>query len=192
MRAEWNSYKTHIKLAEPEWELVANPAYRVDHFDAEFATLEQSIAADGVITKDKHLSQMGANVVSPQCIVHLRNYSRAAAIELNIRMHGLGAAYISAAAFQAAIRSISALSKSIRSAPDWVKCALLIGVLMVALNPRSRARLSQILSRAVKFAAGATPAVFDLLASASALATSQEGEADRHLALAMRELSKPR
>jgi len=189
MRLEWSSYKPYLKAAEPEWELIADPAYRVDPDDAEFAALEKSIGADGVISKDDHLRRMGAKVISPQCIIHLRDYSRSAAIELNIRIHGLGAMSITVAAFQAATAGVAAVVKTVRSAPDWVKLGLLVGALIVALNPAARARLTRTLSGTLKFVSEATPTVVDLIASASALASQHKGEAERHLALAMRELS---
>jgi hypothetical protein len=132
---------------------------------------------------------MGAKVISPECIVHLRNYSRSAAIELNIRLKGIGAASVSVAAFQAMYGSISAIAKAIRSAPDWLKVALFVVAMFILLDPASRARLSGVLSNLQKFVTNVAPTILDLITSGSTLADKHREEQKRHLALAKRELS---
>lgn len=179
-----------LKVADPAWELIASPKHRVDPDDAEFVALAQTLGASGVISKDKHISEMGGNPISMDCVAYLRDYSRSTAIELNIKIHGVRFALIGVAGLHASVRGIRALVAGIRGAPDWLKFSLVLGGLLVLLHPGSRARLNHALSKTLAFVGEATPHVVDLLASATMLAEKNRTEAQMHLANAMKELGR--
>lgn len=191
LAAEWETYKTRIKLAEPDDDKVQALKNGVDPDDAEFVALAQTIKASGVISKNvSHIEQMGGNLVSVTCITHLRNYSRATAIELHIKMNGVTFAKLSYVAVSAAIAGCKALIDSVAKAPDWVKFALMAGGLFVVLHPGARARVASGLKVVFEGIAEATPIVIEEIVAAIALAQQRNAEAQKHLDNAMKELGR--
>lgn len=190
MYAQWSIYKTQIKIAEPDSEKVLALQNGVDPNDAEFVALEQTIGASGVISKDRHIGQMGGNHISVTCITHLRNYSRSTAIEMNIKVNGVLFARVSCAAIAGIYAGSKALIEGVSKAPDWVKVALLAGGLLVALHPGARTSVARGLKTALKGISEATPFVIAEIAAAIELAQKHNAEAQGHLGNAMRELSR--
>jgi len=150
----------------------------------------KTLGASGVISKDKHISEMGGNPISMDCVAYLRDYLRSTAIELNIKIHDVRFALLGVAGLHAILRGIRALIAGIRSSPDWLKFSLVLGGLFVLLHPGSRAKLNHALSNTLAFVGEATPHVVDFLASASMLAEKNRAEAQMHLANAMKELER--
>lgn len=190
MYAQWSIYKTQIKIAEPDNEKVRALQNGVDPNDAEFIALEQTIGASGVISKDRHIGQMGGNHISVTCITHLRNYSRSTAIEMNIKVNGVMFAKVSYAAIAGMYAGSKALIEGVSKAPDWVKVALLAGGLLVALHPGARASVARGLKTILDGICEATPFVIAEIAAAIELAQKHNAEAQGHLGNAMRELSR--
>jgi predicted nucleic acid-binding protein len=188
--AQWAIYKEQIKFVEPDIERVRVLQNGVDPDDAEFVALEQTIGAVGVISKDRHIGQMGGNHISVTCITHLRNYSRSTAIELNIKVNGVFFAKVSFAAFAGMYATSKALIEGVSKAPDWVKIALLAGGLFVALHPGARASVARSLQTVLDGVADATPFVITQIAEAIALAQRHQAQAQGHLSNAMKELGK--
>ncbi|MDD2916015.1 MAG: PIN domain-containing protein [Gallionella sp.] len=190
MYAQWETYKILIKLVEPDGEKVQTLKNSVDPDDAEFVALAQTIGAVGVVSKDRHIGQMGANHISVTCITHLRNYSRATAIELNIKVNGVLFATVSHAAIVGAYAGCKALIEGISKAPDWVKVALLVGGLFVFLHPGARASVARGLKTFLDGISEATPFVIAEIAAAIELAQKHNAEAQGHLGNAMKELGR--
>ncbi len=190
MHAEWAIYKERIKIAEPDEEKVLALKNGVDPDDAEFVALAQTIDAAGVISKDAHIAKMGGNHISVTCITHLRNYSRATAIELHIKVGGVSFAKVSYAMVAGMFAGGKALIESVSKAPDWLKIALLAGGVFIALHPGARARVARGLEIALDGIREATPFVIEEIAAAIALAQKHKAEAQVHLDKAMKELGR--
>lgn len=190
MHAEWAIYKLRIKIAEPDEDKVLALKDGVDPDDAEFVALAQTINAAGVISKDAHIAQMGGNHISVTCITHLRNYSRATAIELNIKVNGVNFAKFSYAMIAGMFAGGKALIEGVSKAPDWVKIALLVGGVFIALHPGARASVARGLETVLDGIKAATPFVIEEIAAAIALAQQHKAEAQGHLEKAMKELGR--
>ncbi|SNX61018.1 PIN domain-containing protein [Nitrosomonas ureae] len=190
LTAEWASYRMRIKIAEPDSEKVLELREGIDPDDAEFVALAQTIGAIGVISKDRHIGQMRGNHISVECITHLRNYSRATAIELNIKIGGVVFAKVGYAAIAGIYSGSKALIARVSKAPDWVKLALLVGGLFVVLHPDARARVANGLRVVFEGIAEATPFVIEEIAAAIALAQQHNSEAQQHHDNAMKELGR--
>jgi predicted nucleic acid-binding protein len=190
MYLQWEIYKTKLKIAEPDSEMVRVLKNGVDPDDAEFVALAQTIAAAGVISKDSHIGLMGGNQISVACITHLRNYSRDTAIEFNIKVNGVLIANVTVAAMRSLFAGIRALIDGIAKAPDWVKIALLAGALFVALHPGARASVVRGLKALLQGIGEATPFVIAQIAEAATLAEKHKSEAKVHLDKAMSELTR--
>ncbi len=190
MLAEWQIYKGRISLCIPDPELVASLQDSVDPDDAEYIALEKTIKADGVLSKDSHISMMGGNQVSLDFIFHLRNYSRTTAVEMNIKVGGARFAVGSLAVVRGGTAVVQSLLKNLKAAPDWVKLALFVGTLVVLVNPNSRAKLASILQTVFSNVAAATPSVICFVSTAAAMAQQNKLQASAHLNNALRELAK--
>jgi len=190
MHAEWASYKSRIKIAEPDEEKVRVLKNGVDPDDAEFIALAETLGASGVISKDKHIKQMGGAHISVTCVTHLRNYSRSTAIELQIMFGGVAFAKIGYVAIAGMFAGGKALVESVSKAPDWVKLALLAGGVFIALHPGARARVARGLEIALDGIREATPFVIEEIAAAIALAQKHKADAQAHLDKAMEELGQ--
>lgn len=189
MYIQWQIYKAKIKVAEPDNEIVRDLKNGIDPDDAYFIALAQTIAAAGVLSKDNHIRQMGGNQISVLFVTHLRNYSRATAIELNIKVNGVMFANLGVTALQGLFSGLKSLTARIGNAPDWVKLGLLASGVFVAAHPNTRANVLGFLKTVLVGISDATPAVIGFIAEAAMLAESHKSEAQAHLDKAMKELN---
>jgi len=190
MYGHWEVYKTKLKIFVPDQDKVSVLRNGVDPDDAEFVALEQTIGASGVISKNSDIRLMGGNQISVECITYLRNYSRAAAIEMNIKVNGVMFAQLNYAAIAGMFAGGKALIEGVAKAPDWVKIALLVGVAAVALHPGAREKIVQGLKSVLEGISEATPFVIEEIAAAIALVQRHKAEAQYHLDNAMKELGR--
>jgi predicted nucleic acid-binding protein len=190
MLQHWALYKTKITLAIPDENLVKALQSGVDPDDAQFVALQQTLGADGVLSKDAHITAMGGNRISLDCIFYLRDYSRTAAIEVNIKVAGANFTLAGLTAIRACVGGIQALSRGIKAAPDWLKFALLLATFLTLANPRSRAKVVGTVNSLLSGAATAAPAVLNLVSVAAQLANENESQAKFHLANALADISK--
>ena len=190
MRLHWQAYKERITLVVPDEGLVRPLRSGADPDDAEFVALEKMLGADGVLSKDRHISMMGGNRISLDCVFRLRNYSRAAAVELNIRVAGVHFAIVGFVGIRACLGGIKALGAGIRNAPDWLKAALLLTALLTLAQPRARAKVLETISGILDGFASATPSLVKLVSDVAHTAQLNQGEAKKHLDEALAELAR--
>lgn len=188
MYDEWSRYRERLEITDPERDLVDRYRQGADPDDADFLALAQTVSAAGVFSKDKHIGQMGGNTISIECVTHLRNYSRAAAIELNIKINGVMVCMLGTAAVRALLEGLRNLIGRIASAPDWVKLALIGALAYVLLNPRARERVTGYLESAFAGIQGATPHVLSFIGQAAMLAETHKNKARTSLDAALKEL----
>lgn len=191
MHAEWCAYRDKLKIADPDDEKLQVLRGGVDPDDADFIALAQTLMAAGVFSKDKHIGMMGGNTISIDCIAHLRDYSRASAVELNIKVNGIVLSIAGLAVLKSVLEGGKALARCVGAAPDWVKAALLVALAYAAFNPKAREAVASLLNAAFSNLRDATPRVLSLIAEASALASEHRGKAQAHLEKALAELDVP-
>jgi predicted nucleic acid-binding protein len=189
MQAHWATYRAKITIAEPDNERVLIARQGVDPDDAEFLALAETIAAAGIFSKDRDIAQMGGNQISVECITHLRDFSRATAVELNIKINGVRFAVFGVAAAKRLFVGIEALIDGVKKAPDWVKVALIAGGLFIAFNPNARAGAIRALKYLLAGIKEATPVAISGIYEAAALAAKQQTTARLKLEKAMEELT---
>lgn len=186
----WRSYIEKIEIVEPDGALLDALKNGVDPDDAPFVALAQSISASGVLSKDKHISMMGGNTISIDCIAHLRSYSRSTALELNIKVNGLLFVAHGTSAVRALLNGTKQIVDCIRNAPDWVKFSLVAGGLIVALHPKTRQHVYQAVELLLLGVADATPSVISFVTDAVILADRYKNDAKMHLDKARTELER--
>lgn len=188
MYAEWKVYKTRLKIAYPDDEKVKLLQNGVDPDDADFVALAQTIMASGIFSKDKHIEMMGGNRVSIECVTHLRDYSRATSVEMNIKINGVVFSYVSIAVIKSLIEGSKILIKQVASAPGWVKVVMVMALAYIALNPRARETVANLINSTLSLLRNETPRVLLFIAETSKMASVNEAKAKSHLEKAMIEL----
>lgn len=189
MLAEWSVYQSRLRVYEPDTEKVQLLQGGADPDDAFFIALAETIGASGVVSNDRHIEKMGGNRISIDCMVSLRDYSRAAAIELNIKCAGVAFGWMSIAAVRGMFTAIKAMIDGVAKAPDWVKLSLIFGTAFCIVHPGARSRISKGFQTALKGISAATPSVLAHVADAAAVAKEQNIIAKRHLDKALEELN---
>lgn len=188
MYAEWQVYKEILEIIDPEEDKVEAFKQGVDPDDADFIALAQTISAAGVLSEDKHIEMMGGNTISIECIAHLRNYSRAAAVEFNIKVNGFTFTLVGVAAVRALIQAGRALIRRIGAAPDWIKMGLFIGLVYIVCNPRAMERVEGFLKSIFHQLQDVMPHILSFIAEASKLAKDNQAQANIHLENALKDL----
>ncbi len=186
--AHWVEYQKRLKVLEPDSGVVQSYILGVDPDDAVFIALAQVIGAAGVVSNDRHIEMMGGKRISVDCVLSLRNYSRATAIELNIKCTGLSLGLVNIATIRGLSEGIKALAVGISRAPDWVKVVLIFGVAFCVIHPGARQGISRGFRRALTGIKEATPMLVSHIADATALAQQQSTLAKSHLDRALKEL----
>lgn len=190
MRVEWQLYRAMLKVGYPDEEIVKAHRHGVDPDDADFVALAQTIGAGGVFSKDKHIGMMGGNTISIECIGHLRNYSRSAAVELNIKVNGVMFSVVGMKSINALMKGGKQLIQRIGDSPDWVKALLFAALAYVVLNPRARDSVGRYLNGLFSQLEDVLSRVLSLVAEASSIANAQGSEARSHLSMAQLELDR--
>jgi predicted nucleic acid-binding protein len=188
MFAEWAAYQKQIKIIQPDRTLVQRYESGVDPKDAPFLALADAVQASGILSSDAHIPLMGGRVLSIDFMLSMRDYSRAAAVELQIKVMGLSLGYVAVAAAAALAKSLRAVLAGISNSPTWLKVALLCATAFCVLHAPTRQKIAAGLSRALNGVAEATPAVIAQIAEAAAHAQQQHERAQLHLKKALSEI----
>jgi predicted nucleic acid-binding protein len=184
----WWEYQKKLKVVEPDNDVIQSYRGGVDPDDAVFIALAEVIGAVGVVSNDQHIAMMGGKKISVDCVLSLRDYSRATAIELNIKCMGISLGLLSVVAIRGLFEGIKALIIGISRAPDWMKLALVLGVAICIIHPGARAKIANGFKRALAGIKEATPTVVAHIADAASIAQQQSTIAQSHLDKALEEL----
>ena len=139
----WEEYRELLRIERPDPDRVQVLREGRDPDDADYIALADTIGARGILSRDKDIVAMGGTVVSMEVVGYLKDYSRAAAIEFNIKVSGFAFLNVSAASLVAAVEVLKGFTAQLRRLPDGVKICLVGLALLVLLNDKSRAKLDQ-------------------------------------------------
>ena len=189
LTAVWGEYQKKLKILDPDKKVVQTYSDGVDPDDAVFIALAEVIGAVGVLSNDRHIAMMGGKKISVDCVLSMRDYSRATAVELHIKCAGVTLCLASVAAIKGLFHGIRGILVGISKAPDWLKIALVVGAAFCVLHPGARQRIAAGFRRALSGVKEATPVLLSHIAEAAMLAQKQSELAKSHLDEAMKELA---
>jgi hypothetical protein len=178
LRRAWVEYQPLIRFLEAGPFSAEERAAAVDPDDFPFVSLCRKADADAIVSRDWHIGAMGARSIDPEALIHVRNYARAKAPEVALRV---GAIAVTAppAAGAYALWKLSVLAvKKLSALPPWAQLALLAGAVAVGANPRGRKALSQAVSPLVTKLKGAAPVLLELLGTIAEELNAAQREAD--------------
>jgi hypothetical protein len=122
--------------------------------DMPYVALQCTVAAAGILTNDKGMERLGGKPLRLDFVLAIREYARATAFCVGVRFGGTMIGWISVAALVEGIRALSSL---VTRLPPWGKALCLVGVLVVVLHPKLRARVLDLLGDAWSAAELAAP-----------------------------------
>lgn len=188
LKAVWADYQKKLVVVEPDGQSVDRYKDSVDPDDAAFVVLADMIGAAGIVSNDAHIAKMGGNRISVDCVLSLRDYSRATAIELQIKYAGVMVGFLSINAIIGLIKGIKGIIAGVAKAPDWLKLALIGGAIFCIVHPGARARVLMTLRAATAGIKEISPHIFGLLEEAVTEAQKHQAIAKPHLDKALEQL----
>lgn len=139
----WYEYKKHIVFREETPSYLPDDVKSIDEKDVPYVELYYHADADAVVSKDKHISMMGAHQVTPEFLIDLRNYARSKSVELGIIHHGIYTTSIAVEAFKGAGNLAILLGKRFSRLNPWIQAAIIFGGIALVAHPKSRNFISE-------------------------------------------------
>ncbi len=190
LQNEWRAYQLKVNIIDPHMESIERHLSSIDPNDAAFVALAEDLQAEGILSKDKHIKQMGGKQLTLDFILAVRDYSRASAIELNIICMGMSLGTVSTVTVIAIGNMIKGFWSGIVKSPDWLKAFLLFGAIVTILHPIARLKVSVVLNKTLTGLKTVTPEILDRFNKASAIAQQQGELAMQHYEKAISEIEK--
>lgn len=131
----WAEYRSKLSFRDPDGTDTPRPEWGRDPTDIPYVLLQPQVEAAAIYTRDKDIEAMGGPVVTAEVILSLRDYSRAAAVELTLKIGGVVLALGTATAVYFLIRAIVELFMSL---PSVVQLLVVVTLVVAILHPRSR------------------------------------------------------
>lgn len=176
---EWRSYQNVLNFSAPhaaspdQWKALRDPT------DLPFVYLYENIGAEAILTDDRAIRDSGARVISLDVILSLRNYARAAAPEMTIKIAGSIVVFAGVETIRLVAGALRAIYEGFVGLPRGAQVILLVAGLLVVAQPKTRNLLMDglrsVSSRAVRSASVLAPVLMHL---ASSLAEHQERAAE--------------
>lgn len=106
-----------------------------DPKDYPYVMLEQKLGADGILSKDHHIAQMGGHLLTLDFVLSARSYARAAVISVNLRVLGV---LVPTIALMAVVELLRRTARAFAALPSEVRAVVLIGASIALLHPGCR------------------------------------------------------
>lgn len=159
----WVEYRPRIRFVDEGTISAEEEAAAVDPDDLPFVRLYLKVDADAVLSRDRHIRAMGAHSVGREALTHARDYARAKAPEVKLRV-GAMAVTVPPVAGTYALWKLSALAvKKFSGLPPWAQLGLLAGALAVGVTPRGRKAVTTAVSPLTTKLKGTAPLLLQLL-----------------------------
>lgn len=135
LRKEWKNYQRYLRFCETSQLLVEPQVLVADPEDQAFVYLYSQVGAAAVVSRDRHISKMGAPTVPLDVIIYLKKYARAKSVELTIILGSSAVTLITIESVSSFIKLVSALFSRL---PLWAQLGLIIGTGILSVHPNSR------------------------------------------------------
>ena len=139
LQVAWAAYRTTLHIFEPDPLPPRTHGEVVDPDDLPYVSLQAQVGARAVFTNDRHLVRMGAGVVRFDAFLSLRDYARAASVELTIKFGAGLAVAATVGSLLALIKLVSVFVRASSRLPREVQAVVAISVAALLLHPKGRA-----------------------------------------------------
>lgn len=138
IRGVWADYQQTLHFCEVKVEAPNNAEGIRDLNDLPFIQLAREVGASGIATNDKDIAAMGGNAIHFDCIIQLRDYSRAKHTELTFHVGGIVVAAVGIGALAGIARTFQTIIQAIARLPPWVKLVFIAAAVFAIAHPKSR------------------------------------------------------
>jgi hypothetical protein len=153
----------------------------VDHDDEPYRIVRQKTGARAILTRDPHFKKMGEPVVLERIDLAFRDYARASSIKIGVVL-GSGMAFaVSFEMLPILLRILKSVAGWIRRQPATTQLAVICGLLIIAIHPKSRAKF-------VNTWSAIAPFITDFAMEALARILLEGGQANRDVARHLRSI----
>ncbi len=159
----WEEYRTILRVEEPDPIHVEKYREGRDPKDADYLALADTLAAKGILSRDKDISAMGGAVISMEAVTLLRDYSRAAAVEFNIKVNGCYSLMVGIVTLKIALELLDKAAGQVARIPGWAKGLLLCILFIALMNENSRNKLGEVVGALRNAMSSLAPQIWDLV-----------------------------
>jgi len=181
LRLQWTKYKSHLRVLKPLTEAQNSNWLAIDPNDVEFLAVADKIAAHGILSRDSDIRRMGGTQLGLDFVLCVRDYSRAAAIDVQLRCGGISLAIVAVGVVYAIIAGIRALLEGFARLPSPIKVVLIVAAIILVVHPGSRTCLAHFFREIGNRISEATGHLATHVAEASSVAYEQKELAAGHL-----------
>jgi predicted nucleic acid-binding protein len=180
MLKAWRLYRAEIRFYETVRPITSVGTSKVaDPKDVPYVSAYTAFGAAAILTDDAHLSRMGARTVRFELTIAMRDYARAASIELTLKWHGMLLFAIGIELIRQLYQLVRAVARGIAKAPRPLQLLLGAGLLAALIYRPTRERLIEALRTGGKSAIGMAAEVMPLLGTVVLEVKEQEVKALR-------------
>jgi predicted nucleic acid-binding protein len=181
LRLEWQNYRLMLKWDDSLRTPDGNDDGQIDPKDAPYIRLQERIGAHGILSKDRHIKQMGGHPLTLDFVLSARRYARGAVTCIGIRVAG---AVVSVIAIKVLIDAIGGIARGLAALPESAKVLLLLAAVAALLHPKSREWICDLSFAVIEHWVPIWNVLSEFLVAAAALANEAQTEAITSLAQA--------
>jgi predicted nucleic acid-binding protein len=159
----WEEYRAILRVEEPDPIHVEKYRKGRDPKDADYLALADTLAAKGILSRDKDISAMGGAVISMEAVTLLRDYSRAAAVEFNIKVNGCYSLMVGIVTLKIALEVLDKAAGQVARIPGWAKGLLLCILFIALMNENARNKLGEVVGALRNAMSSLAPQIWDLV-----------------------------
>jgi predicted nucleic acid-binding protein len=175
---QWQMYQRLLKWDDTYSLPPKKVELAVDPKDVPYVMLEKALEADGILSRDKDISEMGGNALTMNFVLSARNYARATVVTVGIRVFGT---MVGAIGLQVLVEMLRGVGKGVGKLPNGLKLAILIGLVVVIAHPGARKWVAERLRVLVTAIDPLLSGVHDILVEGAKLSQENRLAAAAHL-----------
>lgn len=186
LHLHWSEYKKQLVWDETYPRPIDTPLTHLDPKDAPYVFTQWLQNAVGVLSKDKHIEQMGGNRLTLDFVFSVRGYARAKVIAVTIKVGGVA---LGAVAIATIFELAKALIQAIKRIPPGVLLLLVLIAIVLIASPQVRQWIREKLSHLQASLEPLFAGIASAVQQGAVTAREKEAEAAKHHAEAQNQTS---
>jgi len=151
-RAEWKDFRSHLHFYTPLKLTLRRGIPIVDPDDLPYIAACNELGADAVYSKDKHLRQMEAPVISIAIDASLQSYARGSSVQLAVMVGSAFSVRLSAHAIKAVCAVLGKAYQYFKRLHPLLQFAIVAILVFVLADPKMRSRFTRVIKTLGKIA----------------------------------------
>ena len=135
LRERWKEFQTLLIWDETLREPGDAGSECCDPKDLPYVQLERKISADGILSRDRHITKLGGHPLTANFVLSTRGYAREVVKSITLRVGGIVVPVASLMLLAGVLRSIG---KGVAALPPPIKALLVVSGAVALVHPDSR------------------------------------------------------